>query len=584
MNKTININLAGIFFHVDEDAYIKLQNYLEAVKRSFANEEGNDEILSDIEARIAELFNERIQNERQVVGMKEVDDIIEIMGQPEDYNVDGTAYDEANTATNETSKQNNKTKAPKQLFRDPLNSYAGGVSSGLGYYLGIDPVWVRLLWVLLTVFSSGAFILIYLALWIFVPKAETTAERLAMQGEPINISNIEKKIKEGFDEVSGKVKSSSPAISESISDILKFLLKLFVKAIGVLLIIISGFTIIGLFIGLFGVTVFNIIDFPWRSHMMVSFSIVPSWVYMLLSLFVVGIPFFFLFILGMKILVENLKSIGRTTKLVLLALWIISILTLIFLGIKQATSHAYDAKVTKSEVLPITATDTLTVRMIENNLFVNQLEKNGGFELRTNENGEKMIVTQDITIYIKSVTNQTPLIKITKEAEGSSYEDAKKRAKNIQYNYTISGNDLLLDSHALSNMEDKYRDQEVKITLLLPIGMTLYADKNTASFNSWSTRNSLPVRNKEGHYLLIENNSVKCDTCPFDTDESEWDDDKNQWKIRSQVDDDEGINIDINGNNKERFNLKIDKNGIRINNEPVEIKINEDGINIESED
>ncbi len=94
MNKTVNINLAGIFFHIDEDAYLKLQRYLEAIKRSFTDSQGRSEIISDIEARIAELFAERIQNEKQVVGVKLVDEVITIMGQPEDYLVDDEIFED----------------------------------------------------------------------------------------------------------------------------------------------------------------------------------------------------------------------------------------------------------------------------------------------------------------------------------------------------------------------------------------------------------------------------------------------------------------------------------------------------------
>ena len=82
MNKTVNINLAGIFFHIDEDAYLKLQRYLEAIKRSFTDSQDRSEIIADIEARIAELFSERVQNEKQVIRIKEVDEVISVMGQP----------------------------------------------------------------------------------------------------------------------------------------------------------------------------------------------------------------------------------------------------------------------------------------------------------------------------------------------------------------------------------------------------------------------------------------------------------------------------------------------------------------------
>jgi len=186
MNKTVNINLAGIFFHIDEDAYIKLQRYLEAIKRSFTDSQGRSEIIADIEARIAELFSERMKHDKQVIGNKEVEEVITIMGQPEDYLVDDEIFEDQ-------PKQQSKSSGSKKLYRDTDNSYIGGVASGLGHYLGIDAIWVRLIWILFAIGSGGTFILIYILFWVLVPEAITTADKLTMTGEPVNISNIEKK-------------------------------------------------------------------------------------------------------------------------------------------------------------------------------------------------------------------------------------------------------------------------------------------------------------------------------------------------------------------------------------------------------
>ncbi|EPR74352.1 hypothetical protein ADIWIN_0694 [Winogradskyella psychrotolerans RS-3] len=189
MNKTVNINLAGTFFHIDEDAYLKLSRYLEAIKRSFTDSQGRSEIIADIEARIAELFAERIQNEKQVVGVKLVDEVITIMGQPEDYLVDDEIFEDE-------PKQQYKQKSgsTRRLFRDTDNSYVGGVSAGLGHYFGIDALWIRLLWVIL-MFGAGTGFLLYILLWALIPEAKTTAEKLTMTGDAVNISNIEKKLK-----------------------------------------------------------------------------------------------------------------------------------------------------------------------------------------------------------------------------------------------------------------------------------------------------------------------------------------------------------------------------------------------------
>ena len=162
MNKTVNINLAGIFFHIDEDAYLKLQRYLEAIKRSFTDSQGQSEIIADIEARIAELFSERVQNDKQVIRIKEVDEVITIMGQPEDYLVDDEIFEDEPQPT-----YKRKSSPSKKLFRDTDNSYIGGVSSGLGHYFGIDVLWVRLAWIIL-IFGAGTGILLYICIMIRV--------------------------------------------------------------------------------------------------------------------------------------------------------------------------------------------------------------------------------------------------------------------------------------------------------------------------------------------------------------------------------------------------------------------------------
>ena len=237
MNKTVNINLANRLFHIDEGAYLKMQRYLESVKRSFANTTGSDEILADIEARIAELFYEKLENERQVITQKEVDAVITIMGQPEDYIVDEAIFEDEPQPTGRRSEP----KRPKKLYRDTDQKYVAGVSSGLAHYFTIDPLWIRLLWVILTVSSAGSFILVYGLLWLLIPEAVTTSEKLDMRGEDINISNIERKVKEGFDDVAqkiknvdyegvgNKVKSGGKTFFDTIGDLILFIFKIIGK-------------------------------------------------------------------------------------------------------------------------------------------------------------------------------------------------------------------------------------------------------------------------------------------------------------------------------------------------------------------
>ncbi|QYA26874.1 PspC domain-containing protein [Gramella sp. MT6] len=583
MNKTVNINLAGTFFHIDEDAYARLQRYLEAIRHSFSNTQGRDEIISDIEARIAELFNEKIKNDRQVISIKEVEEVIAIMGQPEDYMVDEEIFEDEPKRTKTT-----KT-VGKQLYRDTENGHVGGVSSGLGHYLGIEAIWVRLLWILLTIFSSGAFILIYIAFWIFVPEAKTTADKLAMRGEEVTVSNIEKKIREGFHEVSDSIKNvdyekygkkasaGASSAATTLGGIIKFCLKLIVKFVGILLLLIAGSTLIGLFVGLFAVGTFGIIEAPWTDYIEMVNSGAPLWLISILAFFAVGIPFFFLFVLGLKILVRNLKSIGRIALLTLLGLWLISVIGLTVVGVSQATNRAFDGEVADTEKLAITPTDTLFLRMRNNSEYTGRTWRSSDFRLAY-DNNDKILVGNDISLIVRSTKDSLGKMEILKSAEGKNYQDAKDRAANINYSTSLLGNELFLDSYFTSDASYGYRDQEVEITLYLPEGIVLYADDNTSSFHrNDSFSGGILNSGEEGHFLKIMEDETICEDCPVDTWDSEddtWEEDSEDWDSS----DDFNARIDVNG---EEMNIRVNDEGVEVNDQKVNrIKIDSNGVEI----
>ena len=605
MNKTVNINLAGIFFHIDENAYLKLQRYLEAIRRSFTDSQGQSEIISDLEARIAELFSERVKHDKQVIGNKEVDEVISIMGQPEDYLVDDEIFEDE---PKESYKR--KSTPSKKLFRDTDNSYIGGVSSGLGHYLGIDAVWVRLIWILLTLASGGTFVLIYILFWILVPEALTTADKLTMTGEPVNISNIEKKIKDGFDSVSetvtdvaknvsdsvsgaaknvsdaaknvdlkkqsSNIKSSSKTFFDTLGDIIMFLFTVFAKFVGIILMITGIAALIALIIGLFSVGVTNIIHIPGLDLIdVINAGETPLWLVSLLCFFLVGIPFFFLFYLGLKILINNLKSIGKIAKFTLLGVWLISIVGLIIIGIRQASEHAFDASVSNKKELFITANDTLNVKMVGNDNYNKNIERRYNmFKLVYNENDEKIIYSSDLKIIVRSTTDSLAKINIEKNAEGRDYQTAKERAQEINYNFELVGNELRLDSYLTTDFNNKFRDQKVEVILYLPENMIVKFNNNAKSYlsNNWSN-NSIVSYDQANHFLKVITDDVECLDCPIETD-WEIDNDEDGIKINE-----EGLKIKVDSNI-----VSIDKNGIKANSSEVKVKIDNNGIQIKSDD
>ena len=591
MNKTVNINLAGIFFHIDEDAYLKLQRYLEAIKRSFTDSQGREEIISDIEARISELFTERMKTDRQVIGNKEVEEVIAIMGQPEDYLVDDEIFeDEPSSKTKNTYRSSSS----KKLYRDTDNSYIGGVSAGLAHYFGIDAIWIRLIWILL-VFGAGTGVFLYILLWILVPEAKTTAEKLTMTGEAVNISNIEKKIRDGFDSVSenvknidfqkhadklkegfehasdnisdsvkriptNKIKDNSKSFFDGLGNLIKGVFKIFAKIIGLFIVLATIAGTVALTIGLIIGSFFNSnVHFLDSDLMELSTTSGMSFELLSILIFIVSvIPLIFLFYLGLKILVSNLKPLSNIAKFTLLGLWLLSLIGLITISINQGLSYSEKAPVIINEKIEtIKSTDTLVLTMKGNDNFAGDYYRRyHNFRTGFDENGEKVTFSQDIRVNIKSTSDSVAKIKVFKSSRGRTFESAKERAKTIDYNYSINGNKLELDNYFLIPNAEAKRDQKVEVTVYLPEESVIYNNPNTESFISYSSFDGY-LRENIGHYFKIEQNNATCLDCP-----EEQDDEEDELKI----------NVDLDG---ETSKIKFNEDGFEAKGENLKIKIND---------
>ncbi len=575
-----------MLFHIDEDAYNKMRRYLESVKRSFANTPGSDEIIADIEARIAELFYEKLENERQVITHKEVDEVIAIMGQPEDYMVDEEIFEDEPRPKTATSQSR-----VKKLYRDTDKKYVAGVSSGLAHYFGIDPLWIRLLWIFLTIFTWGGFIFIYGLLWILIPEAKTTSQKLDMTGETVNISNIERKVKEGFDDVADRVKSvdyekvgntvkkGGKTIFDTFGDIVLFLFKIVGKFIGILLVIIGASTLIGLFVGLFTVGILDIIHVPGIDfYNVVNSTNLPIWVVSLLAFFAVGIPFFFLMYLGLKILVNNLRSIGTIAKFSLLGLWLITVILLIVFGIREAAAHAYTGSTSEeTEITGVIPSDTLAIKLVSTDEY--DYEKNmhmGDTFISYDDNGNKVLVSDDVRFRIRKSKDSLVRIQVRKEADGPSNREAKEVAEQIIYTYEVNGNTIFFNDY-LTTGGPKFKDQEVRVNIFLPVG-TILNYEQTNNRNWITTMNTdRDVDNLEGYtWKMAENGELECLDCP-EYMESEGDS-ENRIHINEN-----GIDININENG-EKGKIKINENGIDIdvkdNGESFQMKVDENGVKI----
>jgi phage shock protein PspC (stress-responsive transcriptional regulator) len=509
-----------------------------------------------------------------VIGLKEIDEVIAVMGQPEDYIIEDDSKVESNYQAYKKS---------KKLYRDKDKGMIGGVAAGLSHYLGIDVVWIRVI-LLLFFFGFGTGILAYIILWIATPEAITTSEKLEMTGEPVTISSIEKKVREEFDSVSEKfknvdydkygnqIKTGAEKFGNSLSEIISNIFKVFAKFLGVILIITGVTVLFFLFVGIFTLGTGAFIEFPWTEFANAgNFTDYPIWVFGLLMFLGVGIPFFFLTLLGFRLLSPSMKSIGSIAKYTLLALWILAIAALISIGIQQASEVAYEGKTIKKETLNILPTDTLQIEFRYNENYTNDLDDTDNFRFVQDASKNEVIYSNNIHFEIEKSDEKAPYIQIERRARGKSFNEAKKRAEKIQFGYKLEGNKLVFDNYLLTSVAEKFRDQEVAIFLYLPEGMVFKVDKSAQHYDQ-SNNDFFNLHYSSDDYLYKVNSlQVKCLNCPENEDEYN--------------DVETGVTEDITGNDTVvTTTVKVNGEVVTINQSAKKgLTINKEGVIIKKE-
>lgn len=313
MKRTLTINLNGFVFNIDEDAYQTLNQYLEDLGRHFAADE-KEEILKDIEARVAELFSEKLVN-RNVVEMKDVQEVIEQLGQPSQFEDESGTQSEAQSAESQQPFTAGERRKSRKLYRDTANKKIGGVAAGVAAYMDWDPTIVRILFLLIMLFSLGWSVFIYILMWIFIPEANSVAQRLEMQGVEPTAENI-----------GSYAATNETPVASTPSPLAKIL-----KVIAIVLLSIIG---IGLFASVMGVLIATI---------MLVFHLLPIAVGINEILLLTSIGVFLIvpaiaIVMFCVYLVGNRKPRHKWTAWVLLGLWLASIVGMSVFGV-NAYNH-----------------------------------------------------------------------------------------------------------------------------------------------------------------------------------------------------------------------------------------------------
>lgn len=494
MNKTVTVNISGFVFYIEEEAFNVLSTYLNRIKSIFQSEESSDEIIDDVEARIAELFKERLDGVKEVVNMKDVDEVIQIMGKPEDYVEDG-AYEQPSSDSYAKSERNDS--QSKKLYRDPDDKILGGVCTGLGHYFGLDAALIRIAFILVFLFgTAGGWI--YIILWIVVPKAESTAEKLKMKGEPITVESIKKKVNDiAGEENVQKAQSGIQNLLNGLGDLITAAAKVIGKIAAVLFSILFGMMAIGLLIGLVALIVspdsnffMSNLDLELTEIMDLGFHGAQNF-----YLLAIGIALLFLApIVGLFYLSVRLIG-GRKYKSRPLTL---GVLTAFFIGIIMTAAGAiswqkhYRASgdIEEIEVIPAAEIEELHVMLLPDDVFHSSINLNHyhhDYELmKTDE--EYLYNGSLIELRTRSSATDDYILTITKESQGMREIEAINFAENIQHDIKLDGDTLYLAPYFYTPLEDKFRWQKIEIEIAVPDNKKISLDKNTRRIDTRGVR------------------------------------------------------------------------------------------------
>lgn len=490
MNKTITSNIAGYVFHIDENAYEKLEAYLNTIRSYFRESQGRDEIISDIEARLAEMLHERIGDMKQVVTLADVNHVIQIMGQPEAF-----LEDDPDTAS-WSEKSSSRTSGPRRLFRDPDNRVVGGVCSGVSNYLGLeDAIWLRLLLVI-TVIFFGTGILLYIILWIIMPEAKTTAEKLQMRGESVTVSNIEKRVNEELDAVKDKwnnlhnnsrgakrVGNAFHRAATLLGNLVLLFIKFFGKILGLAFLVMGILGFVSLAAIPFGMPailslgsegVLSAVDAQSILHNLVGGSGMMVWILITLLL-VSGIPMLALAYLGAALLL-NLRRRARGIGLAFISLWVIGIMMSVVLTMTIASDFSTEGSDTDTVELNLTTDQNKAIHIgmndelgddeptIETSIF--------NLDLIASSNSNKLYGKPELDINMAKTGG--PRLVVKRLARASKKQEAVERASKIDYGFVTTDTSILFNGYFNIPEDELWRTQDVELELLIPVGYTIY--------------------------------------------------------------------------------------------------------------
>ncbi|WP_145710885.1 PspC domain-containing protein [Chitinophaga japonensis] len=480
MKKIININLASRLIPIEDSAYEILRQYLESLKRYFAREDGADEIVGDIESRIAEIFQDKLKKGAHCITDEDVEAVKTSMGTPEQLDEDGTR-ENARTTTEQPGAM---PRPRKRLYRDPDNKVLGGVCSGLGAYLNVDPVVFRIIFALLAIGGFGTGILVYFILWIATPEANTAAEKLEMRGERVDLNNIRATVQDEINALKGQFKhvgddmrNFSQGRGRQVGSDIERIFRNFITFLGkVLLFITKGFFYFLAVVILFSLIVAGIAIaassaalFPLKSLLLAT--PMQNMLFWPAVIFLLGIPVVALIIF----LIRKLTGINQTNRYVgytLSFLWVIGLICAIWVIVSVARDFRTSYRERDAFALQQPGKGKLIIKKTEDVVEMEELDFfEGGLRVT-----DDTAIIDNIRVKIERSATDSFEVEVIRSSRGRTVARAKALARQIEFQLSQQDSMLYLPAGISIPRNSSFREQRVTVVVKVPVGKRIEVD------------------------------------------------------------------------------------------------------------
>ena len=460
MKKNFSVNIGSRLFHIDEDAYERLQAYLGRLRSFFVSDEGRDEILTDIEMRIAELLEQKKAEGSLIITLLHIEEVIAGMGEPDQF------------SGSDESAPKEKTKG--KLYRDPDNRQIGGVCAGIAAWFGVDPLWVRIAFAFITLmYGTGA--IIYLVLWIILPEAGTTSAKLEMHRQIINIGTLRNEVASagtGLRKTGSSFMQSLGTfirfITEIIARLFKFLFQLLRRVAGAVILLLVLALFVGLSLGYlvreqieFGVYHLDSTTLSHGFEWLLPGAAVRWQAYLALSLLLIGLVGLFIFI-GLRLLLKWPPV--RAQVLSLLAL-------LVLAGLIIAGSAIHQYSRTNDQVSSTSQRQTFALKIKKIRLTSGSRDRDQYWAplAGNGKSGRNNDVLGEINLSVRPAPGDSIIVTTINSATAMQESIAADFARNISNSYQFQDTLIIIDPYFKIPLRDGMHYQKTEIIVGIPV-------------------------------------------------------------------------------------------------------------------